>query len=231
MHGWKRTGTVAGSYLLGTAASIPVNLGLMSAWKKQLNKPSAVTEADVNSYRKKTKLRHVERGGTHAFDVDHAAHYVPPGMTNGKRPLVHAKGADTAMHEYGHAHSFNKYRKAFGSKGLKGKMIMHSLSQKSALGLGGLVGAYAATSDNDKARKAAPYAVAASTLPMLAEEAQATLSPAKHLLKTRGAKVAGGFLKKMAPAYGTYVAASGVAVGTAMLAKHFKNNAMKKANK
>jgi hypothetical protein len=165
------------------------------------------------------------------FDHELAAHYLPPGFRGVKRPTVNAKGADLAMHEYGHAHSFNKYRKAIGGKGVRGKFIMHSLSQRSALGLGALAGGYAATSDNEKVRKAAPYAVAASALPMLVEEAQASLSPAKHLLKTRGASVAKKFLKKMAPAYGTYLAATATGVGAASWAKHVKNKAIEKANK
>lgn len=231
MHGWTRTGTVVGSSLLASAASVPVNLGLLGNWKKKLKGTSGVTEADVDSYRKKKNLRHVTRTGNASYDLDHQGHFMFSGGRGNKRPYVHAKSPDVAMHEYGHANNFNKYRKAAGSKGLKAKVIMHSLSQRSALGLGGLAGAYAATSDNKKARDIAPYAVAASTVPMLAEEARATLSPAKHLLKTRGAKVAKSFLKKMAPAYGTYVAAAGTAAGTAVLAKHFKNKAIEKANK
>jgi hypothetical protein len=231
IHGWTRTGTVVGTTAGAIALSTPINHGLVRAAHKGLAGNSAVTESDVNSYRKSKNLRHVIRGGNGMFDHELAAHYLPPGFRGVKRPTVNAKGADLAMHEYGHAHSFNKYRKAIGGKGVRGKFIMHSLSQRSALGLGALAGGYAATSDNEKVRKAAPYAVAASALPMLVEEAQASLSPAKHLLKTRGASVAKKFLKKMAPAYGTYLAATATGVGAASWAKHVKNKAIEKANK
>ena len=231
MHGWTRTGTVIGTTAGAIALSTPVNRGLVRQMHKSLESNSGVTESDVNSYRKKNNLRHVARGGNGIFDNELSAHYLPKGLQGATRPTVNAKGADLAMHEHGHAHSFNKYRKALGGKGIKGKLIMHSLSQRSALGLGALAGGYAATSDNESVRKAAPYAVAASTIPMLAEEAQASLSPAKHLLKTRGAAVAKKFLKKMAPAYGTYVAAAATGVGAASWAKHLKNKAVEKANK
>ena len=230
MHGWTRAGTVAGTTLAGTLATAPLQMGLSSLAMKGYSKPSRVTEADVNSYRKAKNLRHVLRTGNTWHSPDHHGRYAPSGAAS-KRPFVSANSPEVAMHEYGHAHSFNKYRKSLGSKGLKVKGIMHGISsQATLLGLAGAAGAYAATSDNEKARKVAPYAVAASALPMLVEEAHANLSPAKHLLKTRGSRVAAGFLAKRSLPYGTYLAATAAGVGTTMLTKHLKEKAIKKAN-
>jgi hypothetical protein len=231
IHGWTRAGAVIGSSLAAGVVATPVAHALTHAVKKGWESPSSYTEADVKSYVKAKNVRHATRSGTSSYDNDLTAHYHPPGINGYKRPNVHAKSPTTALHEYGHAHSFNRARKAFGRTGTKLHYGSIIASQKLTVGIGGLAGAYAATSDNDKARKYAPAAVAASTVPLLVEEARASLSPAKHLWKTRGRKVAGEFLKKMAPAYGTYLAAAGTAVGTASIAKHFKNRAIEKANK
>lgn len=232
MHGWKRTGTVLGSTIGAGIAASPISVGLGHLASKGYSKNVGITEADVHSYRKAKNLRHVARQGNTGFDYDAHGRYLPSGTGGIKRPIVSAHSPEVALHEYGHAHSFNKYRKTLGSKGIIGKKIMHNLSAQGAvLGLSGAIGAYAATSDNEKVRKAAPYAVAASAIPMLAEEAMANVSPAKHLLKTRGRKTALNFLAKRSAPYGTYVAATAAGVGTALLAKHFKNKAIEKANK
>lgn len=228
IHGWKRAGVVVGTTFGTAAASTPANIALvkMSLGSK---KPSngKVTEADVKSYVKAKNLRHVER---HELS-DVGAHYHPAGMRGIKKPYVAGTGPEALLHEYGHAHSNNSTRKKFGSRVSKAKFGSILASQKAVMGLGALAGGYAATSDNEKARKYAPAAVAAAATPLLVEEARATLSPAKHLWKTKGKAAAGSLLKKMGPAYGTYALAAGTAVGAASWAKHVKNKAIVKADK
>lgn len=228
VHGWNRAGTVLGSAMLASTATMPANIFLA---KKAFGTPSTggVKESDVKSYVKSKNLRHVKRVEVH----DMGAHFMPAGMKSGlgklKRPMVAGTGPEALLHEYGHAHSTNSTRRAFGKKGIKAKWAGIAVGQNSVKGFGGLVGAYAATSDNETARKYAPAAVAAGAAPLLIEEARATLSPAKHLWKTKGKAVAGQFLKKLAPAYGTYATAAAAAVASPVIARHFKNKAIKEA--
>lgn len=230
IRGWKRAGVVLGASTVVPAAAAPATIYL---GKKAFGTPSSghVTDADVSSYVKAKNLRHVKRHGTSYFDSDMNASYHPSGISGIKRPIVNAKGPEAALHEYGHAHSSNVTRKKLGKIGSKVKWGGILASQQSIKGVGALAGAYAATSDNEKVRKYAPAAVAAAAAPLLVEEARATLSPAKHLWKTKGKAAAGHLLKKLGPAYGTYVAAAGASVGAASLAKHIKNKAVAKANK
>lgn len=228
IHGWKRAGTVVGTTVAPIAAAAPVSIGL--ARKAFGSSKSHLSEADVKSYVKAKNLRHVERH----YTPDMGAQYHPSGpakMGMGKRPRVFGENPEALLHEYGHAHSSNQTRKKFGKLGSRAKWTGIMASQKAVTGIGGLVGAYAATSDNKKARKYAPAAVAAAATPLLVEEARATLSPVKHLWKTKGKAAAGHLLKKLAPAYGTYAVAAGAAVGGTSLAKHIKNKAIAKANK
>jgi hypothetical protein len=226
IHGWKRAGVVAGTTMGAAAASTPASIILAKAafGGKSSGK---VTEADVQSYRKSKNLRHVDRHEVR----DMGAHYHPAGMAGVKRPRVAGTGPEALLHEYGHAHSNNSTRKKFGSRISKAKFGSIMVSQKAVMGIGALAGGFAATSDNEKARKYAPAAVAAAATPLLVEEARATLSPAKHLWKTKGKSAAGHLLKKLAPAYGTYAVATGAAVGAASWAKHIKNKAVAKAGK
>lgn len=226
IHGWKRAGVVAGTGTLTSAMAAPV-AGYLGKKAFGAKSSGAVTEADVKSYVRSKNLRHVDRHETH----DMGAHYHPSGMAGKKRPHVAGTGPEALLHEYGHAHSSNATRKKFGKAGSKIKWGGIVAGQNSVKGFGALAGAYAATSDNEKVRKYAPAAVAVGAAPLLVEEARATLSPAKHLWKTKGKAAAGHLLKKLAPAYGTYVAATGAAVGAASWAKHIKNKAVAKANK
>lgn len=225
VHGFKRAGVVMGTAMGTAVASAPVSVVLA---KKAFGKSeSKLTEADVQSYRKAKNLRHVDRQTVH----DMGAHYHPAGMAGKKRPHVAGTGPEALLHEYGHAHSSNTTRKKFGNIGSKVKWTGIGVSQHSVKGLGAIAGAYAATSDKEKVRKYAPAAVAAAATPLLVEEARATLSPVKHLYKTKGKAAAGHLLKKLAPAYGTYAVAAGAAVGATSWAKHIKNKAVAKANK
>ncbi len=228
IRGWKRAGVVAGTTMGTLAASMPFNVALVkSSLGSKKSSSGKVTEADVHSYVKAKNLRHVRREQL----SDISAHYHPAGMNGFKRPYVAGNGPEALLHEYGHAHSNNSTRKKFGSKVSKAKFGSIIASQKAVMGIGALAGGYAATSDNEKVRKYAPAAVAAAATPLLVEEARATLSPAKHLWKTKGKTAAGHLLKKMGPAYGTYALAAGTAVGAASWAKNIKNKAVAKANK
>lgn len=231
IHGMKRVGTVVGSSALAFSASVPGQVDLVnklkSNWKS--DKKSPITEADVQSYRKAKNLRHVER-----FDASspvHSYYMAPTGKAGGiKKPQVHSSHPEAALHEYGHAHSFNTSRKAFGTKGTSARHTLNLISRKATGKFGMLGGAYAATSDNEKVRKAAPYAVAAGTAPLLVEEARASISPIKHIYKTRGKAAAKHLAKNLAPAFGTYALSAAAAVGGVALAKHFKEKAIKSAN-
>ncbi len=228
IHGWRRAGTVLGTTQATTMAGGVASLGLLQKIKKQEKTHSPLTENHVKSYVKKKDLEHVNR--VHA---DHftEAHYNPNDSHFGKGPYVRGHSPEAILHEYGHAHSYNNAAKKVGKGFAKARFGSIIASQKSVMGIGGLAGAYAATSDNEKVRKYAPAAVAASTVPLLAEEARASLSPIKHLYKTEGKAAAKHLAKRLAPAFGTYVAGAAAAVGAASWAKHIKNKAVAKANK
>ena len=169
-----------------------------------------ITEEDVQSYRRAKNLRHVTRNH---LPPDSISSYTP--AFKGSLPEIHSASTSSALHEYGHAHSFNKTR-SFNIP----KLVLQAVSRKAMLSkYTGAAGAYAGTSENEKIRNAAPYAAAAAMAPILYEEGAATLSPYKHLRKTRGAAVANQFLKKMAPSYGTYIAMVGSVIAPPILAK------------
>ena len=232
IRGMKRAKVVAGTSLGAYAASFAPSVGLIKTLRSQKTSPLDPTHDDVKSYRNAKNLRHVSRPSW-GRNFNRSPHYVPPAKMAGShmaRPTIVGDEPKSLLHEYGHAHSFNKTRKKFGNKGTIGKYVGINLSQRSISKFGIVGGAYAATSDNEKVRKYAPAAVAAATVPLMVEEARATLSPAKHLLKTKGKDAAKHFLKKLAPAYGTYAVAAGTAVGAASWAKHIKNKAVAKSS-
>lgn len=233
IHGMKRAKVVAGTSVGAYAASFAPSVGLLKSLRSKKTSPLDATHEDVASYKRSKNLRHVESPSFGA-NFNSSPHYSPPLKKAGPhhaRPKIVGEDPKSLLHEYGHAHSFNKTRKKIGNFGTIGKHTSFIIGQRAISHAGIIGGAYAATSDNEKVRKYAPAAVAAAATPLLVEEARATLSPAKHLLKTRGKAVAGHFLKKLAPAYGTYAVAAGTAVGAASWAKHIKNKAVAKANK
>lgn len=225
IHGWKRAGVVAGTFMGSAVAATPASI-VLAKTAFGTKSSGKVTEADVQSYRRAKNLRHVKRQEVH----DMGAHYHPSGMAGVKVPHVAGTGPEALLHEYGHAHSSNATRRKLGNMGSKAKWGGIVVGQNAVKGFGAVAGAYAATSDNEKVRKYAPAAVGVAAAPLLIEEARATLSPAKHLWKTKGKAAAGHLLKKLAPAYGTYAVATGAAVGAASWAKHIKNKAVAKAN-
>lgn len=224
IKGWKRAGTVIGTSMAGTVGGQALGLTALPAIRKS-NPKSRVTEADLKSYVRAKKLRHIVRND----GPDLGAHYHPAGIKGFKRPHVTGSSPEILMHEYGHAHSINGTRKRFGSKGVKGKFAGISAAQQVVMGPGTFAGTYAATSNNEKVRKYAPVAVAAATTPLLVEEARASISPVKHLWKTKGRGAAMDMLKRVGPAYGTYVAGAAGAVGAAKWAQHIKNKNVAKA--
>lgn len=217
--GFRRAGIVLASSMLPSAVAAPVTQHL--AHSSIGANMESITEKDVASYRKARNLRHV------TWDKSQSpmgGHYVPSAMSKGK-PIVVTDKPFIAMHEHGHAHSFNSSRKLGTLKAkLGGTIASNALIARQ---MGTMAGAYAATSSNEKVRNATPYVVGAAAAPMLVEEARATIDPYNHLRKTRGKELANKFLKKMAPAYGTYVTLAGAAVGSSALAKHLTEKKIK----
>lgn len=231
--GWGRAGMVVGLPMATSMATMPAVTAL---GKHALKKETPdISESDVKSYIKAKKLRHVVRDNSSSLM---GAHFQPAmskniyprgglrGMPKYRRPSVTANDPASALHEYGHAHSIRGgHKKLLGSKKTTA-LLGSNLVMKS--GYAAMLGAYMGTSDNETARKASPYATAALAAPMLHEEAVASLSPYKHLHKTRGKKVANQFLKKMLPAFGTYGTLAAGSIGTAVLAKKLTENRIAK---
>lgn len=211
-----------GAALGSQIAAAPMGIGFMV----NQHKDTGVGYADVRSYTKAKNLRHVLQS-----ENDHNVNQFMPGFkTKGGSktsisPIASFSNPDAGMHEMGHAHSFNKARKR---KLLGPKFGTYAASAKLGIGpLGMIAGAAAGSSKNEKVSKAAPYIMGAVAAPTLIEEAKATISPYRHLRKTRGSGVANKFLKKLAPAYGTYVAGAAGSIGAAMLARKLSKDSRK----
>lgn len=193
---------------------------------------TGVTASDVKSYQKANGLRHVPRS--------EGAGYYTPGFlhkfkdfaheveTKGKKytGTVHATNDAIAMHEYGHARTARQYGKA---KALRNGAVMASVLSKTSIGK--LALAATATSKDDKVSKGAVAASAALSLPLLHEEAAASIHPYKHLKKTRGADVAKKFGSAAGKAYGTYLLGAAATVGGTMLARTLSQKARAKKDK
>lgn len=186
---------------------------------------NATSSEHLNSYRTKKDLWHIPTKHVHSA---RESGYVPPEYAKKHKSIetIFHHDSDTGLHEFGHAHSYTKFK---NSKIHRIRQATQRFSRSGLVGGGaGLLGASMAVSNNKRVRDAAPYTTAAIAAPTLIEEARASLSPYKHLRETVGKDVANKFLKRMAPAYGTYALTAAGAVGSAVLAKSLYNHVNKK---
>lgn len=204
------------SFTVGSLAAQPLARSAMN------QKGEAASAEHVKSYVRKNNLRHVNRYKGHFAE----SHYAPPGTNFNKRPTIVAADNDVALHEYGHAKSFGSRRKS--KLGMASSRARFASAVSSKMGIGAVAGGLMGASDNEKVRKASPYVAAASVAPMMVEEARATLHPYKHLRQVAGKATANKFLRKMGPAYGSYAAVSAGVVGSAVMAKKWKERTLEK---
>lgn len=216
----KKIGVAMGLPTLGNIVTMGTNRPLVKLMNRE-DVSGVLSEHDVSSYVNHKNLHGINR--VHDLHPSGTAAFSPkqPFMD---KPTVFAKDPSHALHEYGHAHQFGE-----SAHVRQPRFKAYAASARHTIaGNAGLLGAAMGTSDNEHVRKAAPYAAAAVTAPMLYEEATATLSPYKHLLKTRGAKPANHLLKRMAPGFASYAVPSALAVGAAVGAKKIQESAIKK---
>lgn len=225
------------AYVSGAAASMasyPVLHGLKKSMGKDLPK-TKVTEGDVASYRKAKNLRHVKRhGGEGMYYSPHAVHLEAQANKNkfikpsrNRLGEIHATNPAVAMHEYGHAHSYKSGKKML--RGAKTGGYIASTAAHSPIGR--LALAATATSKDDRKSKGAVAASVALSAPQLVEEARASISPYKHLKKTKGAAVAKQFGKTMGKAFGTYGVNAAATVGATVMARSWAKSVRAKKDK
>lgn len=232
-----------GSTVVSGLAAVPVVHTLKKKMDSEIGQ-TKVTNADVASYQKAKNVRYAHRAegeGSFHNHFNTASERAQIKKKVGNSPLfskvtnprprhkarVEASNPAVAMHEYGHAHSFKS-----GAKKLRGvKFSGYAAGALATKPAGQLALALGATSDNDKVSKGSIAASAALTAPMLVEEARASISPYKHLKKTRGKKVANQFGKTMAKAFGTYATVAGATVGGTVLARSLSQKARREKAK
>lgn len=222
-----KAGIAYGSAAIGGAASVLPIKALSKNMQEDFAK-TGVTEKDVKSYQKSKGLRHVPRtdgdgayASPHNYTVAEKEGGHPFGNAKHEKMKrfggkVYATNDAVAMHEYGHAHSYRQSGKTMRTAKFTGYLTGRMANTP----LGRLALAGAATSKNDNVSKGAVAASALASVPMLHEEAKASISPYRHLKKTRGADVANKWGKVAGKAFGTYATTAAATVGGTMLARH-----------
>lgn len=153
---------------------------------------------------------------SHAREINGLLSKTERGVRSGRGYALGRSPRQLAVaHELGHA-KFQQGRagRALGITGL-GRL-------RGPLALGA-VGAGALADPDSKLSKAAPWLAGAASVPLLAEEAGASINGYRGL-KRAGAsrKTLARYLGRMAPAYGTYLGAAAVPVAAVMAARHIR---------
>lgn len=134
--------------------------------------------------------------------------------------LAHSPRSFAAVHELGHA-KYNQGRlgRAVGATGTAGRALR---SASPALGLAG-IGASALADPDSTVSKAAPWLAGAAAVPLLAEEAGASINGLRGLRKAGASRATQArYLARMGPAYASYLGAAAIPVGAALIARRVR---------
>lgn len=204
-----------GKFIRGNAAATGFALsnaglaaGLAHLSRQSAGKPGA---ADILTRMRKASPTPVD--DRFAMDAYGGGGFMPSArlIDDGSSPLSHVRISPDAApeilaHELGHA-EWNRNRVGRVTQGRAGQAFRVGAQASGLVGLGaGLL------SDNPKVHAAATLAPIALYAPTLLNEAAASIKGIKHIRGAGGSL--GGYAKMMAPAFGTYLASAGHAVGS-----------------